>query len=339
MDNTTYLIDEYVTTKAGEPYRLFPFGKIVKNGKSRVITPEYASRFKLPHFLPPIKLGSHDDTTPAGGHMQALEVRADGFERCELCKASECKEHGLWVVPIWNDKGGQAIGDGAYKYHSPEVLFDGAIEDPRTGNMISGPLVVGDALLHMPHLGEATALYSIEPIQTEELQMEENITLPKGFYDKFVAPLFNREPEVKEVVKEVEPEDYAATKQERDELKATIETQKAEADRKGRVEKFDAELKETKADPTMAELLADLPGEKAEAIMRQFKALSEQIKEPEITGELGGDGTGADSDPKAAFNAIVLQTLKDNPKLTNYNAAFEVAKQSHAELFSQAFKK
>lgn len=324
MQNTTYLIDEYVATKAGEPYRLFPFGKIIKNGRTREITPDIASQFKLPHFKPAIKLGSHEDATPAGGHIVALEVREDG----------------LYAVPEFNEKGTQALVDGAYRYHSPEVIWaDGAIEDPQTGNMISGPLVVGDAFLHMPHLGEATALYSIEPIQTEENPME-NVTVPASLWEKFTAFIDSRlaPPPAPEQV-EVIPDEYKAAVVERDELKAEFAKQQAEAERKGRVEKFSADLAQTKADPTLAEVLAGLDPETADTILRNLKALSEQIKEPEITGELGGDGQGADSDPKAAFNAIVLQTLKDNPKLTNYNAAFEVAKQSHADLFGQAFKK
>ena len=65
-DNSMYLIDEYVNVTAGEPYRLFPFGKIIKGGKTREITRELAAKFKLPHFKPPIKRGSHNDDAPAG---------------------------------------------------------------------------------------------------------------------------------------------------------------------------------------------------------------------------------------------------------------------------------
>jgi hypothetical protein len=320
MDNSTYLLDNYVTTKAGQAYRLFPFGKIVKNGKTREITPDIASQFKLPHFKPAIKLGSHDEPTPAGGFIVGLEVREDG----------------LYAIPEWNEAGDKAMQDGAYRYHSPEVIWsDGAIENPNDGTMITGPLIVGDALLHMPHLGEATALYSIEPIQTEEIPMEENITMPKGIWDKFIAPLFNKEPEKVEVVKE--PEDYAATKQERDELKAKITEQETEKARKARVDKFDAELKETKADPALSDLLADLPEEKADAIMKQFKALSAQIDESNLTRERGVEGEQGAEDPKAAFNAAVLALSAD--KKIGYNAAFEEVKQSQPDLFKFAFAK
>jgi phage I-like protein len=319
--DTTYLLDNYVATKTGQAYRLFPFGKIVKNGKTREITPEFASQFKLPHFRPAVKLGSHDDATPAGGHIIALEVRADG----------------LYAIPEWNEKGEIAMTDGAYRYHSPEVIWqDGAIENPADGSMINGPLIVGDALLHMPHLGEATALYSIEPTHTEEIKMEENITMPKQLWDKFIAPLFTKEPEVKEVVKTVEPEDYAATKIERDELKARITEQEQATARKARVDKFDAELKETKADPALSDLLADLPDEKAEAIMKQFKALSAQINESALIEEKGTEGAPAE-DPKAAFNAAVLALSAD--KKISYNAAFEEVKTTQPDLFLAWAKK
>ena len=312
---SAHLLDEFVGVRLGEPYRLFPFGRIVKNGKAREITPEIAKAFKLPHFKPAIKLGSHDDPTPAGGFIVGLEVRPDG----------------LYAVPEWNDKGAEAIRDGAYRYHSPEVIWaDGALEDPTTGDAINGPLVLGDALLHMPHLGEATALYSV----TQGVNMEENVTVPKSFWDSFVAPLFGKKAEPERV--EVIPADYEAAKRERDEYKAAIEKRDAELARKARIEKFDAELKDTKADPTLAELLADLPDEKAELVMRQFKALSEQINESALTAEAGTEGAPID-DPKAAFNAAVL-ALAAEKKLT-YNAAFEQAKATHADLFKSAFAK
>lgn len=314
---TTYLIDNYVNTKTGEPYRLFPFGTIVKNGKTREITPESAKDFRLPHFKPPIKMGSHDDVTPAGGHIIGLEVRSDG----------------LYAIPEWNDKGTIALDDGAFRYHSPEIIWsDGGLEDPTNGAYIQGPLILGDALLHTPHLGESTAMYSIETI-TGVTNMEENITLPKSFYDQFVAPLFKK-PEVE--IQTVVPEDYEATKIERDNFKAQIESQKAEVERSGRVVKFSAELAETKADPTLAELMADLPEDKAGAIMKQFRSLSEQIDTGALLGEKGSEGKAIE-DPKAEFNARVLKYSAE--KSVEYNKAFEIIKTENADLFAQAFSR
>ena len=312
----TILFEKFVNVKAGDPFRLFPFGKITKNGKTRDITPEFAASIKLPHFKPAIKLGSHEDTTPAGGHIISLEVRPDG----------------LYAVPELNDKGAQAMQDGAYRYHSPEIIWEGGLEDPTTGEAISAPLIVGDAWLHMPHLGESAALYSIEEI-TQETNMD-NMSIPVSLWDKFIAPLLAKNQEVKEVIVEklVEPEDYAATKTERDNFKAQIEKQAAEIARKGRVEKFDAELKDTKADPALSDLLADLDPEKAEAVMKQFKALSAQIDASKITGEDGTTGDGGEGDPQASFNAAVLNLMKTD-NITNYVTAFDMAKLKHADLF------
>ena len=312
-----YIIDNYVSTKPGQAYRLLPFGKIVKNGKVREITPEYAATFKLPHFKPPVKLGSHNDETPAGGHIVGLEVRVDG----------------LYAIPEWNEKGDASMNDGAYRYHSPEVLWDeGGIENPENGTVIRGPLILGDALLHTPHLGEKTAFYSFEKIG--DTTMEENITMPKSLWDKFVAPLFERAPEVKEVEKL--PEDYEAAKRERDEYKTKIMEIEQTKERTARVEKFTVALKETKVNFELSELLADLPEEKADAILKEFKALSAQIDESKLTGEKGAD-TAIETDPKAAFNAAVLAVA--NEKKINYNAAFEEVKATQADLFKSAFAK
>ena len=316
---TTYFIDNYVSTKVGDAFRLFPFGKIVKNGKTREITRESAADFKLPHFRPAIKLGSHEDTTPAGGHIVALEVRDDG----------------LYAIPEWNEAGAKAMQDGAFRYQSPEIIWqDGALENPKDGTMINGPLILGDALLHNPHLGEDTAFYSTEILPIGEQPMSENITVPTSLWDKFIAPLLQK-PETQ--VTTVIPDDYESAKLERDDFKAKLEAQAFAAERKGRVDKFETELKETKADPTLAELLADMPEEKAGLVMRKFKALSEQIKESNLTEEKGTDSTGVTGDPKAEFNAAVLNIVKDAH--VNYNAAFEQAKIQHADLFKAAFAK
>lgn len=328
MDNT-YLYDEFVNTRTGDAYRLFPFGRVVKNGKARDITPEYAAKFKLPHFKPPIKLGSHEDVTAAGGHIIGLEVRADG----------------LYALPEWNEKGLIAIRDGSFRYQSPEVIWDdGGLEDPSNGNFIKGPMILGDAMLHTPHLGEAAALYSVEPIieNKENTMAEETISLPKALWEEYIAPLFKRTEltaitaEAVTTVEGIEPDKFAAVEKERDEYKTKLEAIEAAKERAGRVEKFSTELKETKADPTMAELLADVPQETAEAILKQFRALSAQINETALTGEQGSEGAGVE-DPKAAFNALVVKKSAENT--ISYNAAFELVKGESPELFAQAFAK
>ena len=74
-----YVIDDFVNVRPGDPFRLLPFGTLIKGGKKRNITPELAAKFKLPHFKPPIKLGLHNYETPAGGHITGLFVGKDGL--------------------------------------------------------------------------------------------------------------------------------------------------------------------------------------------------------------------------------------------------------------------
>jgi len=236
--DSIYLLDQYVTTKAGEPFRLFPFGKLVKNGKAREITRELASKFKLPHFKPAIKLGSHEDATPAGGFITELQVRDDG----------------LYALPEWNEKGTQATVDGAYRYQSPEVIWEGGgLEDPKTGNVIEGPLVIGVALLHTPHLGNAAALYSVsEILENQEVRME-TVQVPQTFWDKFMSKFFiEKEPEPEQEPQKVDDraqvERFETLKQERDELSARLQAIEAEKAKADLLDHYRAEMKETKLD-------------------------------------------------------------------------------------------
>ena len=291
---STFLLDDYAATRPGEPYRLFPYGTIIKNGKKREITPDLARLFRLPHFKPPMKLGSHEDTTPAGGHILALEVRDDG----------------LYAIPELTDKGAQAISAGDYRYHSPEVIWGGGgYEDPTTGDIIEGPLIVGDALLHTPHLGEATALYSVQT--TEVQQMDEAKEL--GIFERFVAYLDARKPvETPEPEKapEVDPEQFAAVQVERDNLKAEIDKIKAEREHAARVDEFAAKLKDTKVGDGAA-MLASMTDQQATWVLEQFSALSAQVNESALTGELGSSGDGPDTNPVDALNAAIKSKMAE----------------------------
>jgi Mu-like prophage I protein len=328
--SSDFLLDEFVATRPGQPYRLFPFGKIIKNGKTRNITPEYAALFKLPHFKPPVKLGSHDDTTPAGGHILRLEVLKDG----------------LYAYPELTDKGATAISEGAYRYHSPEVIWeDGGLENPETGEIISGPMIVGDALLHTPHLGEATALYSIEPMQVEggvRTMDNETVQVPKSLWDKFMATLFPTkaepaapapEPTPAPVTTAPEVEQYKAKVaeleakvKERDDLEAKLKAIEAETAYKARVDKFQADLKPTKysAAEDVAKLLADLPDDKAAKVLELIKALSAQIDESALTSEKGVTGMGAQvaGHPALALDAAINAKMAE--KKISYLEAYRL---------------
>lgn len=314
MGATTFLIDEFVTTRPGEPYRLFPFGRVVKNGKVHFITPEYAAKFSLPHFKPPIKLGSHKEETPAGGHIIGLEVRPDG----------------LYAIPAHNDKGQAAVQEGHYRYQSPEVIWDdGYLEHPTTGERIQGPLIVGDALLHMPHLGEAAALYSVEISRGDNM---ETVTIPTSMWDKFMAWVGRED----KPPTNTPPDDYSAVREKAakvDTLEAEIATMKAEQAKQARLSRFAAEVGKTKvAQPGMAELLAGMTDEQAAAVLQQFNALSAQIDESALLGEKGVTGGGpVVNDPAQALNAAVQAKMKEAK--VDYNAALAIVATEQPDLF------
>ena len=148
---------------------------------------------------------------------------------------------------------------------------------------------------------------------------------------KFTAFIDSRihkaEPEKIEVV----PEDYEATKKQAEEYKARLDAIEKEAQFTARVVKFETDIKATDANPELAKALAGLPDDTAEAIMREFRALSERIKVSNIVEEKGTEGAAVE-DPKAAFNALVLKYSAE--KGVPYNRAFEIVKAENKELFT-----
>lgn len=318
-----YFYSEFVTTKAGEPFRLLPFGPLYKGGVKHEVTPALAAQFKLPHFLAPIKLGSHREETPAGGHIVALEVRGDG--NCALCVKGECGEHGLFAVPEWNEKGIEALETGAYRGQSPEIMWEnGAFEDPKTGKMLKGPMITGDALLHNPHLGKAAALYSADEAGKDD-EMSESYEVPKGLWDRFNAWLdkltTEPEPKTEPPAPTQTPDQLAAVITERDQIKAQLdqlnaEKQQAEAARvlaetkAGIVttlqnqEQYGASWIELAKAQEAADILSSMGEEQRSWVMRQFGALAMQIKESALVGELGSNGQGV-SDPRMALDTAI----------------------------------
>lgn len=330
---STYLVDQFaVLERIAEnliKLRLFPFGRLVKNGVERIITPELAGRFRLPHFKPPVKLGSHEDATPAGGRIIGLEVGEDG----------------LYGLVLTTDKGEQALSDRDYAYQSPEVVWeDGYLEHPETGEPIHGPLIVGDAWLHTPHLGEAAALYSIQPISinggasmTEAQEMISVSTLDK------LAALFGlgvKEPREQEPVPvaPAQQEDYVAkfqAEQARVEtLNAEIAKMKAEQNKEARIAHFAAELPNEGEDTHT--LLASLEDEVAEKLETRFKALYAQIgQQPDKKVGNAGQPEGMGTDPQQALNTAVLQYAAENK--VPYHEAFGSVTATHPELLADYY--
>ena len=168
----------------------------------------------------------------------------------------------------------------------------------------------------------------------------ETVEVPKTFWDKLSAVFNQPEPEEKpDPVKVEETEQYQAIVTERDDFKAKYDALIAEQEKQAVIEKYEGELKDANADPALAEILADLPEEKAEVLMRQLKASGEQAKQGDAEQELGTSAEGVDN-PAAVFDAEVKRVMKE--KEMNYAAATVIAAQEKPELYEayqQANKK
>jgi len=329
-----YFVDSYVQTEVGEPFRLLPFGKLYRGEHVIDFTPEMAERVRLPHYKPPIKLGGHADDLPAGGHIVGLEVRDDG----------------LYGVPEWTEKGQQRMAEGDYRYQSPEILWDGWIEDATTGNRTEGPAITGMALLHNPALGEAAAFYSANSDEHEEAHMSDTVQVPASIWERALDALTGGGQETQPEPNGQPPQpqrgesDQLAALKEKagqvDELTAKVEQyesriaeMEAQERRAERVAHFAAEFEDTAAadDKELHEALADLDDEQADKIVQKFKALAAQVDDS-LEEDVGasGDGQGADS-PQAKVDAAVKAKMTETG--TGYVEAFEAVRREQPDLF------
>lgn len=327
-----YAIDNYVLTSQGEAIRLLPFGPLFKNGKKRDITPELAAKFRLPHFKPPIKLGSHEEVTPAGGFIVGLEVRGDG----------------LYAITEWTDRGAQANNEGHYRYQSPEIIWsEMGFEDPVTGDTIKGPLIVGTALLHTPHLGELAALYTAE---LEDFSMTDTVNVPVTFFDKvmdfFTAKSKGEEPgETPAAPAEdnAQVEKFAALQQERDNLAAKIAKLEAERDAEQRRAQLVSELQSDKygaifegdAATEATDVLSAMGDTERAWVLQKFAALAAQVNTGALFSEKGSEGDGTPADPFAALSLAIEKTMEE--KKVDYSAALSIVSQERPELVEAAY--
>lgn len=306
---TIFTVDNFLTVTPGEPFRLLPFGRIVKNGKTRNFTPEMAAKFRLPHFKPAIKLGSHDDPTPAGGHIVGLEVRNDG----------------LYAIPELNEQGAAALARGDFRYHSPEIAWEGGLENPTTGEIGNDPLIIGTALLHTPHLGEQTALYSIEPYGG----IMDMVQVPTSMWEKLLARVFPPEPATPPPAPETYTAELNKKTAEIEKLSAQVATMQTQMVHQAKVAKYAAEFGNTPlaADADLHSLLAGLPDEQASPLVTKLKGLAEQVRVGNLTTSPGAAGGGTGGDPIKNIEAMVAQRMKE--KKLDYNAAIlEIARET-----------
>lgn len=315
--------DDFVSLTPGKPIRLFPFGKLTRAGKVIEFTKELAAKMKLPGYKPAIKLGSHDDVTPSGGFIEDLTVGEDG----------------LYAVPSFTDKGAKAVEEGDYRYHSPEVIWDGKLEDvTKEGGFIAGPLITGLALLHDPALGASSALYQVSPISNKEQKMETQVLEQiQEEHKSFLAKLGEFFTAKKEEAADADK--FAALKQERDDMAAKL-AERDEKDKKDALlaqikgefakEEYGASYVELGKAEEAAGMMASMTEEQRAWCMKNFRALSAQIKESGLTEEKGKQGEethveGADAadakikayaaEKKISYNEAVSELLKEQPDL------------------------
>lgn len=325
-DIDLYIVENLVATKAGEPYLWLPYGLIRKGDKEHNVTPELAAKFRMPHFKPAVKLGSHDETTPAGAHLIRHELRADG----------------IWVYPELVPNGEKAMAEGAYRYHSPEIIWeDGYIQNPTTGEYESGPFIMGDALLHTPHLGEKTALYSIE---RNNPMTDSMVSVPTGLWDKFMA-MFERQVNPPAPTGETpEVTQLKAQASEATKLKAELDALKAQATKAQELSAMAVELqkKETygalytdaAVARTAAEHFTAMPKETREWAQQQIRALVAQVDESQLTKKFGKTVNGAAGavTAKAQFNAEILRVSVE--KQVDYNRALQIVAADKPDLYN-----
>lgn len=313
--------DNFASLTAGNPIRLFPFGKLTRRGRVIEFTKELAAKMRLPNYKPAIKLGSHEDATPAGGFIDSLVVGEDG----------------LYAVPAFTEKGAKAMSDGDYRYHSPEVIWEGTLEDVTQGD-IEAPLITGLALLHDPALGSAAALYQVqESTQEHKMELAEQVNQiqaeQKTLIEKFTEFFSAKTQEAEQA------EEYAAVKKERDEMAAKVakieaeqkaEELRAEIRGKHATDEFGAAFKGMGEDAAAVEMLAGMTPEQREWVEQKFAALSKQVEESGLTKELGKEGEA--DEPKSLHEQISAYAAE---KKVSYIEALDALRKEKPEAFQE----
>lgn len=168
----------------------------------------------------------------------------------------------------------------------------------------------------------------------------ETVEVPKNFWESIVSKFGAFAETEIEPVLVIETDEYKSAVEERDDYKAkleAVETQikldaehlKISADLQNK-ETFGAVFAEQKVADESAEVLAGMSEDQRDWTLKQLKALIAQIDEGALNSEHGSN-VEVDSDPAAAFNAVVtaIQTKED----VSYNKALKIAQAKHKDLF------
>jgi len=161
-----------------------------------------------------------------------------------------------------------------------------------------------------------------------------NVSVPASLFQRFLDRLFpSHEPvaggtvEVGQLAAAVstlaptgDPDQYQAVLSDRDQLKARIEQMEAEklvAEERTKlvsqlqtVEQFGASWVELSKAEEAAGVLMGMNEEQRSWVLRNFSALSQQIKESNLTGEIGSAGDGMPVDSRKALDLAIAAKAK-----------------------------
>ena len=165
--------------------------------------------------------------------------------------------------------------------------------------------------------------------------MSDTMTIPASLGEKFNAWLDKLTKGEGQQVDPTQTDAYKALQTELGNHKTELDNMKAQQLKASRVEKYTAEVKETKATQDGAgDMLAGMTDEQAKWVITQLSALSAQIDEAALLGRKGRQtqNTGLDSNPVTAFDAAV--NAKVIEKSVPYLAAYELVKAEKPDLFN-----
>ena len=168
----------------------------------------------------------------------------------------------------------------------------------------------------------------------------ETVEVPKKWYEG-LGDFFKKEngPDTETKEPEEKPDEFTAVEKERDEFKSQLDTMKAKQEQ---AELFTAVKAEFESDEFGAafqgvgeedeaiKMLASLPEAERAWVLTQFKALSAQIDESKLTGEIGEDADPISDDPVIAYNAAIKAHQEEHK--TSYQEAINAVNVEKPEL-------
>jgi hypothetical protein len=165
---------------------------------------------------------------------------------------------------------------------------------------------------------------------------EKTVSVTESFFERLVNRVFDRSqedaPKADNLTAGVNLEEFSALQARKAELEAEIVRLQNEQEFAARLDKFSAKIASTKvAMDGAALMLASMTSEQAEWTLTQFKALSAQIDESQLTAGIGKSGVELSTDPQEKLNVAIKARMAANN--TDYLTAFNQLREQDPELF------